>query len=311
MINPYAASAEAVAMNALTLPTDSAKNKLIVSYHSYSPYDFALNTDPQKNSWNKNSTGDTSPITGPIDRYYAKFISQGIPVIIGEFGAMNKNNESVRAQWAEYYIGYAKSKGIKCFWWDNGVTTGDGELFGLLNRQNNTFTYNALLKGMMNGADSAGSNPPTPPITPKPPTTITGNLGAYQFGTQEDGVSPNYTQAVWGLSGTNLTTAKTAGAKLTLVLSSAPAATMQFVWQGPANELWWNEKEILGDTGNVITATGVTWNSGAKTLTIPLNANSVKDYSVFTVQPSLNIIIAYYGGDNINDLGIVSANLQQ
>nr|ABW39335.1 glycoside hydrolase family 5 [uncultured bacterium] len=310
MINPYAASMEAVAMNALTLPADSAANKLIVSFHSYQPYNFALNKDSSINTWSSSSSGDTSPITGPIDRYYNKFVSQGIPVIIGEFGAMNKNNEAVRAQWAEYYVSYAQSKGIKCFWWDNGVTSGSGELFGLLNRTNNTFTYNALLNGMMSGTGGTVPTPPTPPATPTPPTTITGNLGTYQFGTQEDGVSPNYTQAVWELSGTNLTTAKTTGAKLVLVFTTAPNASMHFVWQGPANSLWWNEKEILGNTGNP-SATGVTWNSGTKTLTIPLTANSVKDYSVFTAQPSLRIIIAYYNGGNVNDLGIVSANLTQ
>jgi len=149
IINPYAASAEASAMNALTLPTDSAANKLIVSFHSYSPYDFALNKDSPKDTWSKSNSGDTSPITGPIDRYYNKFVNQGIPVIIGEFGAMNKNNEAVRAQWAEYYIGYARSKNIKCFWWDNNVTSGTGEKFGLLNRNNNSFAYPDLLNAMM------------------------------------------------------------------------------------------------------------------------------------------------------------------
>jgi len=155
MINPYAASADASAMSALTLPADRAANKLIVSFHAYQPYGFALNKDPSINSWNKNNSWDTSPIADPIDRYYTKFVSQGIPVIIGEFGAMNKNNEADRARWAEYYISYAQNKGIKCFWWDNGATTGNGELFGLLNRQNNTFTYTTLLNGMMNGAGGA------------------------------------------------------------------------------------------------------------------------------------------------------------
>jgi len=301
MINAYAASAESVAMNALELPKDSAKDRLIVSFHSYSPYDFALNTDPKKNSWSKSNSGDTSPITGPIDSYYNKFVKKDIPVIIGEFGAMNKNNEAVRAQWAEYYVSYAGKRGMKCFWWDNGATTGTGELFGLLNRQNNTFTYPALLNGLMKGAGSAATTtPPTPP-------TITGNMGNYSIQADDKG---NYTQAVWTLSSDNVTTAKTAGAKLVLVLSTAPSAGMHFVWQGPANNLWWNEKAILGNTGSVIAATGVTWDSGTKTLTIPLNVNSVEDYSDFTAQPSLNIIIAYYNGGNVNDLGIVSANLQ-
>jgi endoglucanase len=111
-----------------------------------------LNKDSPVNTWSKNNSSDTSQITGPIDLAYNKFVTKGIPVIIGEFGAMNKNNEAARAQWAEFYISYAKSKGMKCFWWDNGAVTGTGELFGLLNRQNNTITYPDLLTGMMNGA---------------------------------------------------------------------------------------------------------------------------------------------------------------
>nr|ABW39338.1 glycoside hydrolase family 5 [uncultured bacterium] len=309
LINAYAASADAAAMNALTLPEDSAENRLIVSFHSYSPYDFALNKDPTKNSWSKSNSGDTSAITGPIDRYYNKFVKNDIPVLIGEFGAMNKDNEEARAQWAEYYVSYAAGKGIKCFWWDNGATTGNGEKFGLLNRQNNTFTYPVLLQGLIRGAGSAATTTPTVPTEPTTPTppAIKGNMDKYII--QADGEG-NYTQAVWTLSGTNLTTAKTAGAKLVLELSDAPTNVMKLVWVGPDKGLWWNEKDILDNKGSVKVETKVTWDSGTKTLTIPLSANSVADYNNFTDQPSLKIIIAYYGGSNINDLGIVSANLQ-
>jgi endoglucanase len=152
MITPYAASATAIAINALILPADTVQNGLIVSIHSYAPYNFALNKNSPVNTWSKNNSSDTSQITGPIDLAYNKFVTKGIPVIIGEFGAMNKNNEADRAQWAEYYISYAKSKGMKCFWWDNGAMSGTGELFGLLNRQNNTIAYPDLLAGMMSGA---------------------------------------------------------------------------------------------------------------------------------------------------------------
>jgi endoglucanase len=157
MINTYAASGEAQAINDLVLPADTVPYKIIVSIHSYAPYNFALNKDSPINTWNKNSSSDTSAITGPIDRAYNKFVSRGIPVIIGEFGAMNKNNEEARAQWAEYYIGYAWKKGIKCFWWDNGDVSGDGELFGLLNRQNNTIFYPYLLNGLKKGTVDGGN----------------------------------------------------------------------------------------------------------------------------------------------------------
>ncbi|MCL2266335.1 MAG: glycoside hydrolase family 5 protein, partial [Treponema sp.] len=43
MVNTYAASAEQPAMNGLVVPQDTVPNKIIVSIHCYTPYDFALN----------------------------------------------------------------------------------------------------------------------------------------------------------------------------------------------------------------------------------------------------------------------------
>jgi hypothetical protein len=143
--------------------------------------------------------------------------------------------------------------------------------------------------------------------TPTKPTNITGNLGNYEFSTEEDNITPNYGIAVWSLSGTNLTTAKTPGAKLEFVLSTAPSAWMQFVWAGPDNEIWWKNKPFYDFDSSLISATGVTWNSGTKTLTIPLSASSVNDYSSFITQPSLRLMLHYLG--NINNLGMVSAKL--
>ncbi len=150
MINPYGASAEAVAMNGLKIPDDVVENRIIVSIHAYAPYDFALNKDSPVNTWSKNNSADTKPITDPLNRAYNTFISKGIPVIMGEFGAMNKNNIATRAEWARYYVSYAKDKGIPCFWWDNGVVSGDGEKFGLLNRETNNFTFPAIVEALTN-----------------------------------------------------------------------------------------------------------------------------------------------------------------
>ncbi|MCL2443589.1 MAG: glycoside hydrolase family 5 protein, partial [Treponema sp.] len=128
LLNTYAASANQNAMAGLVLPNDTADKKLIVSIHFYEPYNFALRRGTGAvSTWNKNNFADTDPITSRIDRAVTLFVSQGIPVIIGEFGAMNRNNEAVRAEWAEFYVSYARSKGIPCIWWDNASTTGDGE----------------------------------------------------------------------------------------------------------------------------------------------------------------------------------------
>jgi len=147
VFNTYGASGLAVTMNGLTLPADTAQDKLIVSYHAYEPYNFALNEDSPVKTWNQSNSSDTLPITGKIDLAYSSFVSKGIPVILGEFGALNKDNEPERAVWVEYYMKYAAQKGIRCFWWDDG---GD---FKLLNRENNTFYFPLIKEAIMRGAN--------------------------------------------------------------------------------------------------------------------------------------------------------------
>lgn len=77
------------------------------------------------------------------------FISKGIPVIIDEFGAVDKKNTQARAAWFAYYISSAKKHGIKCFVWDNGQSSGE---FGLLNRSNNTWDYPEIIQAIQDAA---------------------------------------------------------------------------------------------------------------------------------------------------------------
>jgi len=152
MVSTYAASSEQVAMNGVKIPDDPSNptvKKIIVSVHAYSPYFFALHEGSGAvNTWSKDNSSDTVGVKTPLDRAYNTFVSKGIPVIMGEFGALNRNNELARADWANYYVSYAKSKNIPCFWWD------DGGNFKLLNRNNNTFYFpkikNALIMGSIN-----------------------------------------------------------------------------------------------------------------------------------------------------------------
>jgi hypothetical protein len=138
--------------------------------------------------------------------------------------------------------------------------------------------------------------------TPTLPTNITGNMGNYRFGHAEDGVSTNYSYALWELKGTALSLAKTTGTKLVLGLNAAPSVWVCLAWQGPGNEIWWGGWSPIHDGGKL--TNGATWASGK--LTIPLSL--VDGYSNFRTQPSLNLII-FSDYSNINELGITSANL--
>lgn len=147
MIPSYAANCWE-GMKHLKVPED---DKLIVSVHAYEPYNFALNINGS-GLW-KQDTFNIDAIMKSLDEL---FISKGIPVIIGEFGAMYKDaegNEEERAAWAEYYVRAAAKLGIPCAWWDNGAFTGSGELFGLIDRRTLEWKYPLVLEGLKKGLE--------------------------------------------------------------------------------------------------------------------------------------------------------------
>lgn len=149
MVCPYAASSSRSALEALELPNDSA-NRLIVSVHAYTPYSFALQQGGS-NKWLADKDSSTRDIDYLVDTVNELFTSKGTAVIIGECGAMNKDNEEYRAEWAKYYMSKFKEIGIPCFLWDNGAFY-SGETFGLLDRYTNTWKYPDLMAGIMEGA---------------------------------------------------------------------------------------------------------------------------------------------------------------
>jgi len=161
MIPTIAASSSEISQKALVIPNDIIPDKIIVSIHAYEPYEFALEVGHDRPvGWNKDDPDDTLPITEPLDLAYDLFVSRGIPVIMGEMGALNRNNIDSRVKWAEFYTAYAKSKGIPCFWWDPWMThasyDNDGyweETFGILNRKTSKFDHPGIVEAMLRGTE--------------------------------------------------------------------------------------------------------------------------------------------------------------
>jgi len=159
LVPTYAASANEVAQRAFVLPDDSADDKLIVSLHYYEPWNFALRTgDGSVREWSVDNRDDTAPITRAFDMAYELFVSRGIPVIMGEMGAINRDNLEARVVWAEFYTSYATSKGIPCFWWDNGSywvlrrrDWGWEQTFGLLDRVNIEIAHPEIVEALIRG----------------------------------------------------------------------------------------------------------------------------------------------------------------
>lgn len=128
MVPSNAANADNALNNAFTVPTDPA-NRIIVSVHAYSPYDFAMNAAGYKD-WD----GSHENELGFMDKLANKFIDNGVGVVIGEFGATNKDNLEARVAWAESFTKKASELGISCILWDNGGIKVGSENFGMVNR---------------------------------------------------------------------------------------------------------------------------------------------------------------------------------
>lgn len=149
MIPTYAASSDPKTWKDFIIPED---DKIIVSIHAYTPYHFALNKHGTAD-WSPDNVNDTKDIDSLMNNLYDFFISKGYPVILGEFGAMDKDNQEARVLWAEYYIRKATEKGIPCIWWDNGAFMGSGELFGLLDRRKGEWRHPEIIEALMRGLE--------------------------------------------------------------------------------------------------------------------------------------------------------------
>lgn len=153
MVPGYDASAQGALVEGFSLPKDVVADKLIVSVHAYTPYNFALQAQSEKGSiyeFSSDNPDSVKEIDQFMDQLYNKFISAGVPVVIGEFGARDKyRNIQDRIDYATYYIAAARARGMSCFWWDNDSFLGSGENFGLMERKSTKIIYPDIVEGLM------------------------------------------------------------------------------------------------------------------------------------------------------------------
>lgn len=147
MVPSNAASPGNALNSAFSMPDDPA-NKLILSVHAYSPYNFAMN-GKGTDQWDERQISEL----GFMEEIYNKFTKNGYGVCIGEFGATNKNNLEARCEWAADYTALAKKYGFSCFLWDNGGTKSGEENFGMINRRDLSVFYPELLEKLVAGME--------------------------------------------------------------------------------------------------------------------------------------------------------------
>ncbi|MFB6456908.1 cellulase family glycosylhydrolase [Chitinophaga sp. Hz27] len=153
-----------------TMPTDPTPNRLMMEVHYYAPWQFCgLTADASWGSmfyyWgngyhsttqtDRNSTwGEESEVERALGLMKTKFVDNGIPVIIGEYGAIKRSNPAdlslhlaSRAYFNKYVTSSAKSKGMVPVYWDNGASD-----FGIFNRSTAAVSDQAVVNAIMQGA---------------------------------------------------------------------------------------------------------------------------------------------------------------
>lgn len=121
------------------IPTyNGSSNRIMVSVHYYDPYQFTLDTSA--GSQTEIDPSDLSAIVTQFAKLKTKFVDKGIPVVIGEFGAVDKGNIPEISTYITRIVAQAKLKNLGYIYWDNGYTGENG--MGLWNRY--TYAESAL-----------------------------------------------------------------------------------------------------------------------------------------------------------------------
>ena len=158
----------------LTLPTDKVANRMMMEVHYYTPYQFTLmdkdadwgkmfyywgantrsTTDTERNpTW-----GEEADLAKLFKSMKTQFVDKGIPVILGEFGAIRRSNLSgsnlslhlaSRAYYLKMVVQQAKANGMVPFYWDEGNLGSNG--FGIFNRFNTSVADTQALNGLLDG----------------------------------------------------------------------------------------------------------------------------------------------------------------
>lgn len=102
--------------NEFSLPDDVVDDRIFVAVHYYD-WQFGMAENTTATTWSYNSA---ISLQGDFEKLVETFTSQGIPVILGEYGCINKNNAANRAYHVEVVNRLCKQDGVVPVYWDQG-----------------------------------------------------------------------------------------------------------------------------------------------------------------------------------------------
>lgn len=155
------------AIENLELPVDVIQDRLMVSVHCYDPSDYTLTA--KYSEWGhtaasaKKAPGDNeADLRKTFVKLYENFVSKGIPVYMGEFGCVNRENlrqQAFQQYYLKYYAKLAKVYGVPAIIWDNGAKGAGNECHAFIDHGTGMYcspeaesAIKALLEGYNNNS---------------------------------------------------------------------------------------------------------------------------------------------------------------
>lgn len=120
VVSTFQSMADNSALNAFKRPNDSANDRIIANVQLFSPEGFCNIDDYKNNDWGT-ALEQNMLETKLATLNNALYKNKNCPVIVGKFGAADKNNSSQRAFYASCFVMSAYNYGITCFWFDNNA----------------------------------------------------------------------------------------------------------------------------------------------------------------------------------------------
>lgn len=149
MVPSYGASPYAALTSRFVMPDDKSC-MLALSVHMYTPFVFAMQDDA-KGGTPVFTDAHKKELDSIFSQLESKFSDNGYPVIIGEYGATNKNNLKDRTAWFTYFVHESTSGGMIPILWDNNapVNSNPQEAFGFFDRKNLSWYFPEILDAIV------------------------------------------------------------------------------------------------------------------------------------------------------------------
>jgi len=192
MISTYAAAFYGGAMEDWEHPkTNGVKDpNIIASLHVYNPYKFSMkDSEPTFTEAHRNQVNST------LNDVKKKFVDdRSVPVVIGEWGSVDNNNELDRAKHAGYYVRVSTELGMATVIWDDGSFPYNGNGgFAIYDRDKNMWHAESVADSIIANVKVKGNVTPTEPDKQTPytgiPLSLPGIIEAEDYDKGGEGIS--------------------------------------------------------------------------------------------------------------------------